>query len=139
MCEAKIHEPDFYDKIWLGLGDIIDNGIVETTAVRRYWRIRHLLSRNDERGDVVKYAQRFSLLLGAQELQVIERTLPQGTCPKGTSLRSVAINRLAECLGVDKKRILDENKRRSHYVSICEQLGPGAVLLLGESDGILSL
>lgn len=139
MRNAKKRDPGYYDVTWSGSDSFIDHGTVEETAMERYRRIRGLQSRNEDRGDMVKYAQRFSLVIGAQELQVIERGLPSNACSRGTSLRSVAINKLAEFLQVERKQILDENKRRSHYVSIFERLGPGALLLLGEMDGILSL
>lgn len=139
MRNAKKRDPGYYDITWSGSDNFIDHGTVEETAMERYRRIRGLQSRNEDRGNMVKYAQRFSLVIGAQELQVIERGLPSNAGSRGTSLRSVAINKLAEFLQVDRKQILDENKRRSHYVSIFERLGPGALLLLGEMDGILSL
>lgn len=139
MSEAKIHDDAFYDSIWVGMERIFDNQGVEEIALNRYGRIQALQSRNDARGDIFKYAQRFSLLLGAHELEVIERTLPPDSCSRGVSLRSIAISKLAEHLHVGKRYILDENKRRSHYVSVCRQFGPGALLLLGDSDGVLSL
>lgn len=139
MRDAKRHDHAFYDSIWIGMQEVcVDQG-VEEIALNRYGRIQALQSRNEARGDIFKYAQRLSLLLGAHELQVIERTLPPEACTRGISLRSVAINMLAKHLHVERRCILDDNKRRSHYVSICERFGPGALLLLGESDGILSL
>jgi hypothetical protein len=139
MSEAKMHDDAFYDSIWVGMERIFDNQGIEEIALNRYGRIQALQSRNDARGDIFKYAQRFSLLLGAHELEVIERTLPPDSCSRGVSLRSIAISKLAEHLHVGKRYILDENKRRSHYVSVCRQFGPGALLLLGDSDGVLSL
>jgi hypothetical protein len=139
MREAKRHDTTYYDSIWLGLQKISDDQDVEEVALNRYGRIQVLQSRNDARGDMFKYAQRFSLLLGAQELQVIEKTLPPDACSRGVTLRSAAISKLAEYLLVEKRRILDENKRRSHYVSVCQLFGPGALFLLGDSDGVLSL
>ncbi|KAJ5642582.1 hypothetical protein N7490_006582 [Penicillium lividum] len=139
MRDAKRHDHAFYDSIWIGMREVFDDQGVEEIALNRYGRIQALQSRNEARGDIFKYAQRLSLLLGAHELQVIERTLPPEACTRGVSLRSVAINMLAKHLHVERRYILDENKRRSHYVSICERFGPGALLLLGESDGILSL
>jgi hypothetical protein len=139
MSNSKKQDPDYYDATWSGTSDFIDYSTIEETAMGRYRRIQGLQSRNGERGDMVKYAQRFSLVIGAQELQVIEKGLSSTACSRGISLRSLAINRLAEFLQVDRKRILDENKRRVHYVSILEKFGPGALLLLGEIDGILSL
>lgn len=139
MREAKRHDTTYYDSIWHGMQKISDDQDVEEVALNRYGRIQVLQSRNDVRGDMFKYAQRFSLLLGAQELQVIEKTLPPEACSRGVTLRSAAISKLAEYLHVDKRRILDENKRRSHYVLVCELFGPGALLLLGDSDGVLSL
>jgi hypothetical protein len=47
------------------------------------------------------------------------------------SLRSVAISTLPKHLHL-------ENERRSHYVSIWQQLGLGALLLLGDSGEVLS-
>lgn len=139
MCDAQKRDPDYYDEIWSGFDGVTENTTVEETAMERYRRIRGLQSENENRGNMVKYAQRFSLIIGAQELQVIERGLPSISCSRGISSRSVAIDKLAEFLQVDRKKILDENKRRSHYVTIFEKLGPGAILLLGEIDGILSL
>lgn len=139
MRGVKKRDPDSYDMIWSDFNIFNDDHTVEEAPMKRYRRIRMLQSKNEEKGDMVKYAQRFSLVIGTQELQVIERNLRQGTCPRNITSRTIAINKLAEFLHVDRKRILDENKRRSHYVSIMERLGPGALLLLGEADGILTL
>lgn len=75
MRDAKKRDLDFYDIISSEFNILDDHHTVEETAMERYRRIQKLQFKNEERGDTVKYAKRFSLVIGVQELQVIEKRI----------------------------------------------------------------
>jgi CRISPR/Cas system-associated endoribonuclease Cas2 len=79
------------------------------------------------------YRQRIAHILGAHELEVIDRSILASQLSKSVTRRTITINKLSQSLRKDRNEIIIQNTRRRHYLSFYTEIGPGAIPLLGVS------
>lgn len=136
MEKSMPYTLDFYRSVWAGKEKLQFNA---RDPINRYATLEHILADNKMNATTTRYRQRITLLLGTHELEAAEKSLSGVERPKGVSSKTLAIRKLACCLQTDNNKIINDNKRRRHYVHVYKKIGPGALLLLGEGDDSLNL
>lgn len=133
MQNAKPLDLQVYRGIWGGMAKQQFN---TTDPIGRYLALQSILKTNDLDASRTRIKRRMASLLGSHELEAIHKSLDEQSRDQGINTRKLAIDELARRGNKDERRIVYENTKRRHYVSVFERVGPGA---LGEQGNSVDL
>lgn len=131
VVAQNLRDLAFYGTLW-GSTEAFQLQNHVTDPVHRYEALQQMISDGAENEVKNIYRQRIAHILGAHELEVIDKSISAGELSKGVKRRTITISKLSESSGKERKEITLHNTRRRHYLSFYFEFGPGAVLLLGD-------
>lgn len=131
VARKRLREPEFYGALWDNGKDIQPQSHI-TDPLHRYGALQRMINASTETEVKYIYRQRIAHILGAHELEVINRSIPDSEL-HGFHRKSLVVGKLSESLGKTRQEIHQHNTKRRHYLSFYFKIGPGAILLLGDS------
>ncbi|KAL4950830.1 hypothetical protein BDW69DRAFT_171276 [Aspergillus filifer] len=133
VAGRELRDPHFYECLWDDSSRYEDQSHT-TDPYRRFANAQVLISHCSATEVKHVFRQRIGHLLGAQELQAIEESIPASELPPKTNRHTFAVTKLATSLGKTNEEISKYNTRSRHYLTFFYEIGPGATLLLGETS-----
>ncbi|KAL4958656.1 uncharacterized protein BDV14DRAFT_206435 [Aspergillus stella-maris] len=133
VAGRELRDPHFYECLWDDSNNYQDRSHT-TDPYHRYANAQILVSHCSETEVKHIFRQRIGHLLGAHELQVIEESIPASELPPRTKRHTFAVTKLARSLGKTNEEIAQYNTKSRHYLTFFYEIGPGAILLLGEAS-----